>query len=282
MARLHRVTIVGLGLIGGSLGIAIRKKRLAREVVGYSRKAKTLAQAKRLGAMDAGTSDLRRAIADADLIVLATPVDLIAPMLARVAPHLKRGAVVTDVGSTKAEVVRFCERALPRGAAFVGGHPLAGSERRGIAAARPGLFDGAVCILTPGTRAGRSATAAVVRLWRGVGARVLTMTPAMHDRLLAQASHMPHALAFCLTAAAEPAALAIAPKSFLDATRVAASDAELWDDIFLSNRQAVLAAMRRFDRRWNELRSLLSRGDRQRLTTFLHHASRTRQRLHER
>ena len=279
MALFNRVTIVGLGLIGGSLGIAIRRKRLAREVVGLSRDASTLRRAKRRGAIDLGTTDAARAVADADLVILATPVDTIIPYTRRLAPHMKLGSILTDVGSTKAGIVQALERSLPAHIAFVGGHPLAGSEARGIGAAVPHLFDGAVCILTPTARTDRRALARVRRLWTSVASRVVTMSPAEHDRALAATSHLSHLVAACLTTSVPSAVCLHAAPSFLDMTRLSKSDPGLWDDIFFSNAAATLAAMDRFDRRWHALRALLAGRRRRDLRRLLRDAKRRRDAL---
>ena len=263
------ITIVGLGLIGGSLGMAIRRRRLAKTVVGLSRKPSTLRAARRRGAIDVGTTDARRAVEHADLVVLATPVDAIVPFAKRLARWMKPGSVLSDVGSVKGPIVRSLERAMPRGIAFIGAHPLAGSEQRGIGAARTSLFEGSVCIVTATPRTDRRALSRVSALWKSLVRRVVIMAPTRHDRLLAAASHLPHLLAFCLVNATDADARALAPRSFLDATRVAQSDPGLWDDIFLSNRAALLAAMGRFDRLWRLLRKQLARRERAALRRFL-------------
>ena len=280
MSRFGRVTIVGLGLIGGSLGLAVRRRRLAARVVGLSRRAATIRRAKRLGAVDVGTTNAQEAVRDADLVVLATPVETIVPMARRLARWMKPGSLLTDVGSTKASIVRALERALPQHVAFVGGHPIAGSEERGLDAADPRLFDGSACILTPTPRTSRAALRRVAAFWMPLVDRVVTMDPRRHDRLLAQTSHLTHLLAYCLTRSAEAGGLRrCLPPSFLDATRVAKSDPELWDDIFLTNRAGVLRAMDRFEREWRILRRLLARADRAGLVQFLKHAQARRNAL---
>ena len=257
MPIVDRVTIVGLGLIGGSLGMAARRTRVAREVVGLSRAASAVGRATRRGAIDRGTTDPRRAVRDADLVVLATPVDAIVPSAVRLARFMRPGSVLTDVGSTKAQMVQTLERRLPREIPFVGAHPLAGSERRGIEAADARLFDGAVCILTPTARTSRRATRVVAWLWRRLGTHVITMSPPDHDRLLAGTSHLAHLVAYALAnSVASPPKCT--PHSFLEMTRIARSDPELWDDIFLSNRTELLRAAARFDRQWRQLRTLLA------------------------
>lgn len=257
MALFRQVTILGLGLIGGSLGMAIRRRRLARKVVGWSRKSSTLRLARKRGAIDQGFTNLAQAVAGADLVVLATPVDRIVPLARQAARAMARGSILTDVGSTKARVVRELARILPRTIHFVGGHPLAGSEQRGIQAARPALFDGSVCVLTRTPHTSSRALAQVRRLWAPLVYEVIVLDPIKHDTLLAEASHLPHALAFSLAASVSREASALAPRSLADMTRIAGSDPGLWDDIFLSNDRSLLRAMDRFDSEWKKLRHAL-------------------------
>ncbi len=279
MPYFKQVTIVGLGLIGGSLGMAIRRRRVARHVIGWSRKPSTLKQAKKRGAIDEGTTDLKRAVCDADVVVLATPVDAIVPLAKRTARFMRPGSILMDVGSAKGQIVRALERRLPRGVAFVGAHPLAGSEQRGIAAASADLFDGSSCIVTATRRTDRRALARVRRFWSAVADRVIVMDPQRHDRLLAAVSHLPHLLALSLVQSTSDSALALAPRSFLDATRVANSHPELWDDIFLSNRSALLGAVTRFERELRHMKTTLARRDRAGLLRRLKRAQATRHAL---
>src|SRR3989338_7054150 len=185
MTLFKQVTIVGLGLMGGSLGMAIRRRRLAATVVGLSRTSATLRRATQRGAIDVGTTDGRRAVQDAELVVLATPVDVMVPSAVRLARWMRPGSVLTDVGSTKTSVVSELQRRLPRHLACVGAHPLAGSEQRGIEAADARLFDGALCVLTPTSRTDARSLQRVKRLWQSLGARVVMMSPREHDRVLA-------------------------------------------------------------------------------------------------
>lgn len=269
MRRFEQVTIVGLGLIGGSLGMALKRHRAAGCVVGVSRRRATLAQAKRRGAIDCGTTDLAAGVREADLVVLAAPVGSIVALGRRAARAMRPGSVLTDVGSTKVEIVRALERGLPRGIAFIGGHPIAGSERQGIRAADAHLFDGSLSILTPTRRTPRAATAVAHALWTPVVDRVITMSPEAHDRALAATSHLPHLLAFCLADAVPARALPRTPRSLAEMTRIAGSDPDLWDDILLTNRGALLASIAAFDRSWSALKAALTRRDRTRLMALL-------------
>ncbi len=279
MPLFKRVTIVGLGLIGGSLGMAMQRRRLATTVVGLSRKPATLRRAKARRAIDVGMTDARRAVQDADLVILATPVDRIVPDARRLAHWMRPGSILTDVGSTKAHIVSTLDQRLPQHVAFVGAHPLAGSEQRGIEAAQPRLFEGSLCILTPTTHTDPRSLRRVKRLWSAVAHRVIELSPQQHDRVLAATSHLTHLLASCLTLTADSQPLPCPPPSFLEMTRIAKSDPDLWDDIFVTNRVALLHAMDRFDHQWQTLRTLLKRQDRAALRRLLTRAQTTRDAL---
>ncbi|MBI3996959.1 MAG: prephenate dehydrogenase [Candidatus Omnitrophica bacterium] len=256
-------------MIGGSLGMAAKRRHLARHIVGVSRHAATLRQAKARGAITTGTTRLEDGVRGADLVILATPVDTIVPLAKRAAASMRAGSVLTDVGSTKGAIVAALERSLPRRISVVGGHPIAGSEACGFAAASPALFDGSTCILTRTTSTDRHTLQRVSRFWKSLGVRVIVMSPRDHDRLLANTSHLPHLLAYALAQTLEGGSTRPMPQSFLDMTRVAKSHPELWDDIFLSNRPALLAAIARFEREWRRLRTAVAQGNRQKLRQCL-------------
>ena len=275
----QQVTIVGLGLIGGSLGLALRRRRLAREVIGLSRSQAMVRRAKARRAITWGTTDPKRAVQDAELVVLATPVDTIVPQGKRLARWMRPGSVLTDVGSVKTDIVAALERSLPRGVAFVGAHPIAGSEQRGLEAAEARLFEGAVCLLTTTARTNARALRRVKTLWASLGSEVKTMSPAQHDRLLAGTSHLSHLAAYCLSLSLEAGAPRCLPQSFLAATRVAKSDPDLWDDILVSNQVPLRAAMARFERHWRRLHRLLSKADRAALRRMLAQAKARRDAL---
>ncbi len=272
--RCERAAIVGVGLIGGSLALAARAAGLVGEVIGLGRSEANLAVARARGIVDRTVSD-PAALGPGDLVVLAVPVRSTAAAAAALAPHLRPGTVVTDVGSVKATVVAALEAALPAACPVVGGHPIAGSERAGAAAAEATLFRGAPCVLTPTPRTDAAALATVRALWEGVGARVIEMTPAAHDDALAWVSHLPHALAYALVgalAATGARHAALAGGSWRDVTRVAASPAELWRDIFLANADALLAATDAFAAELARLRAAVAAGDEAALLALLERA----------
>ncbi len=264
------VAIVGVGLIGGSLGMALKTRRLARRVIGIGRDAARLETAVALGAVDSGVTRLEDGLADADVVVLCTTVGHIVAALPGVLAAVSPGAVVTDVGSTKGAVVRA---AAGKGR-FVGGHPMAGSEQTGVEAATPLLFEEATWALTPTDTTDPEAQMIVTALAREVGATTLTLTPEAHDTMLAVTSHLPHVLASALmrqaaqTQATHPQTNHLTAGSFADGTRVAASSPELWRDVCLTNREALLASLRGFRAELDVLEAAVAAGDAKGIEAF--------------
>jgi len=259
-ARMHvrRLSILGVGLLGGSLGLAAKRRIDGVRVVGYGHRPQTLDAALARGAIDEAATDPAAAVAGADLVVLATPVGLFRELLVRIAPALDSNAIVTDVGSTKRTVAAAAAEVLPeRGRFFVPSHPMAGSEKRGVEFADAELFQNAVCILTPTAATDLRAVEAIESLWRTVGMRTTRLTPDEHDRRLADVSHLPHALAAALVAMQDDASLHLIGKGFLDATRIAAGDGGLWRDIFLDNRDHLADAIRNYRQVLDGLLALL-------------------------
>ncbi len=276
MKIFNKVVIVGVGLIGGSLGLAMRKKKLAREIVGVARHRGTLRKAKSLGAIDRGTLELSEATQDADLIVIAIPVADIPKVIKKLISKVKPGCIITDVGSTKSKVVGEVERILPKGIHFVGGHPMAGSEKKGISSASVNLFKGSVCFLTKSRFTDLLALKKLMAIWRDIGARVEVVSPKQHDRIVASISHLPHLVAFNLAAVVPRQNLKYAAKGFGDTTRVAASDPAMWRDIYLTNCDEVKKALDRFIDSLKNVRALIVGQEGQRLLTKLKKAKKKR------
>lgn len=239
----ERLSIIGVGLLGGSIGLAARSALTDCEITGYGHRQSTLDRAIEVGAIDRGATDLGQAVVGADLVILCTPVGLFGDILSGISGFLKPKASITDVGSTKSTVVSKANQLLPKEVTFVGSHPMAGSEKRGVEFARADLFQNALCITTPTEQTDPAALATVETFWQALGMRITRMTPADHDRTLAQVSHLPHALAAALIAMQSPQAMTLAGKGFLDTTRIAGGDGGLWRDIFLDNAENVRAAI---------------------------------------
>jgi prephenate dehydrogenase len=270
------VAIVGVGLIGGSLGLALRAAGLASRVVGVGRRQSSLDEALERGAVDQATLDLAGGVAEADVVVFGTPVDLTAELMGEVLAACRAGAVVTDVGSTKRRIVERACSVGASGAVFVGGHPLAGAERRGVAAARADLFDGCTCILTPTDTTPTAAVQRVSRLWQAVGAGVVLLDAAEHDRALAAVSHLPHlAAAAVVNTVAEPHRQ-FAASGFADATRIALGDPRLWTAIFQHNRDGLLATLSELEHELSRFRKAIDKDDAQAIEALLQQAKRIR------
>ncbi len=257
----NQVSIIGLGLIGGSLGMALRRRKIARRVIGFARHEATIRRAKAKGAIDDGCTELcPNGLSESDLVVIATPPSTV-PAIARRVARLARGPLIlSDVASTKAGIVRSVERALPGRASFVGAHPMAGSERSGIEAADARLFDGAICIVTPTSRTRPAALAKVVSLWRRVGCRVERLSPDRHDALVAQVSHVPHLAAAALTLFPERQALRLSGGGFADATRIALGDPSLWEEICRANPREIARALGQLISELSVMKALVHRG----------------------
>ena len=263
----RRMVVAGVGLIGGSLGLAARRRSLVGEVVGFGRGEENLRTAMRVGAIDRYSLNPNEAAREADLVVLAVPVRSTRPVAEALLPATSPAAAVIDVGSVKAEVVNALEALVKPPAAFVGCHPIAGTEHSGAAHAFESLFEGHLCILTPTERTDPAAVERVTRLWEGVGMKVESMTPDLHDRLLALVSHLPHAVAYSLVLAIEDQRvgdrdpLEYSGGGLRDTTRIAASHPEKWRDIYLSNRREILRALDLYEAALHRLRGLIQAND---------------------
>lgn len=287
----HQAVIIGVGLIGGSLGMILKRKGLADRVVGVGRRVENLKTAVELGAIDRYVVDTKEGVREADLVVLATPVDTYDRHLKEWASCLKKGAVVTDVGSVKGTLVEQSERALPAGVHFVGAHPIAGKEKTGVAAGTDQLFKGARCILTPTKRTDPRALEQVRAMWEEAGSHVLTMDPHLHDQILGAVSHLPHVAAFALINALADLRNQKIPSLDLaghsggglrDTTRIAASSPEMWRDIFLWNRENIVTFIEAYERSLEQLKQLIKTGDAAGIEKELERAKQERDKLSNR
>jgi len=279
-----RLAIVGVGLLGGSVAKAARGRGLAREIVGIGRDAARLAAAVTDGALERVTTDLADGVGSADFIVLAAPVGAIERLLPAVWAAAPAKAIITDVGSTKRGIVEVAQRlCATRPLAFVGSHPMAGSERSGYAVARADLFKGATVIVTPTDVSEPVVVKTVTTFWEQLGAgRVITLDPETHDRAVAAISHLPHLVACALVDAVErlePGAFEVAARGFRDTTRIAAGDVDVWEEIFLGNRDAVVRAAGAAQAALADLTRLVERGDRDGLRAALARIKVRRERL---
>ena len=281
----RQMTICGVGLIGGSLAITARQHGLVERIVGLGRTQANLDVAMARGLIDFATRDPAEAARGADLVMLATPVMTFPETLGAMLPHLPHDAVITDVGSVKEWVVCALEPLLGPGMSLVGVHPVAGKETVGAGAAEAGLFANRRVIVTPSRRSDAAAVAKVVALWRATGANVEEMAPAAHDAMLARASHLPQLVASALAASLEneqvdgKLAVEYGAGGLRDTTRIAASSAEMWRDICLTNRSAILAALKLFRGSFDKFADAVERGDAAELLALFERGRRMRERL---
>jgi len=269
LERLGTVAIVGVGLIGGSVGLALRARGLADRVVGVGRDPARLDEAVRLGAIDTFATDIKRGVSDADVAVICTPVGRIAEDCLRAARCGPERLLVTDAGSTKRAIVSDIEADPVARDRFVAAHPIAGSERSGVGAASADLFRNRSCILTPTEVTPHDRLERASAFWASLGfRRVVEMTPEAHDEALARTSHLPHAVASAMAGCVREPWLSLTGGAYRDGTRVADSDGALWADIFLANQAPVLDALDEFDRRLGAFREALAARDRDALLTW--------------
>jgi cyclohexadieny/prephenate dehydrogenase len=264
----ERVALIGIGLIGSSISHAMRRKGLARSIVGSARTQQTLDTALKLRLIDQGYGSAAEAVQDADLVILSVPVGACGPLAAEIAPHLKPGAILTDVGSVKAAVVRDMAPHVPGGVHFVPGHPIAGTEQSGPEAGFAELFEGRWTILTPEPGTDAAAVDKLKAFWTALGSKVEIMNAQHHDMVLAITSHLPHLIAYNIVNTAEhlervteKEVIKFSAGGFRDFTRIAASDPTMWRDVFLNNKEAVMEMLRRFSDDLAELKRAIEDAD---------------------
>jgi len=284
----NKLVIFGVGLIGGSLALALKQQGAVQHVVGVGRRPQSLQQAIALGAIDEAHEDVGLAMHEADMVVIATPVAQTPAILQAILPHLNDKTVITDVGSTKSDIAAYVAQVAKQAthpekllAQFVGAHPIAGAEKSGVSAARADLFQAKNVVLTPSEHNTEQHIQAVQSMWEQCGARICRMTASEHDAIFASVSHLPHLLAFALVhdiASRDNAdqLFAFAASGFRDFTRIAGSSPEMWRDISLANRDALLSELNQYQADLSRLQKMLQQSDAQGLQEFLEHASQAR------
>jgi prephenate dehydrogenase len=283
--KIKQLTIIGLGLIGGSLAMAVKKKKIPVKIIGSSGHASTVKKALLRGIIDAGEMDHKKAVKGSDLIFICTPISLIIPTLKEIAPHIKTGAIVTDVGSTKSLIVKAAERIIGKKAYFVGGHPMAGTERTGLDAAYPSLFEGKPYILTPTRKTNRRALKMLKAFIKNLKVSPLELSPQLQDELVAGISHLPLAVSAALvnTIASTPDRekfRSVASSGFRDTTRVASGSPVMGVDLFTTNKAAVLKMIGLFKKSLTKLEGKIRGGDAKAISAYLINAKNFRDRVY--
>lgn len=273
------IVVIGMGLIGGSLAKALRKKFPEYKILGLSRKSSTLAEAFRKRIIANKEKDMASILSQADIVFITTPMSAIPEWIEACERHCAQGTIVTDAGSAKGQLVKWVKTKKLKRILFVGGHPMAGSHESGLKASSAKLFEGAVTILTPIADTHRSAIVEVKRLWKALSTKVIVMKPEEHDRWVCRVSHLPHALVSALLVGTPPQALALASTGFRDTTRIGMGPADIWSDIFMSNRDCLLKDLKQIQLDISHLRSMLVRNDDSSLRKLLEKAASVRKRL---
>ncbi len=262
--KFDKATVIGVGLIGASFALAIRKEGLCAHIAGSGRSEQNLGRARDLGIIDSYDLDPASACIDSDLIFLSTPVGTFPDLIRKCSVSLKKGAIITDAGSVKGKLVREIEGLLPAHVRFIGAHPIAGSDRSGIDSSNAGLFRDALCVITPTEKSDAGALKAVSEIWRSLGSKVITMEPEIHDRVYGAVSHLPHVIAYMLmntVHAIDPSYLQFSGQGFKDLTRIASSSPELWRDICLFNRENLIEMITIFQNNLELFRKYLQDSD---------------------
>ncbi len=272
MKLFGKMTIIGVGLLGASLARACKERGLVEEISGFGRNRENLEKARDLKIIDHCPADLAAAVSDANLIVLCTPVSTLVPLMQKMAPHVRPGALITDVGSVKDPVVKGIDKLVSEGIFFVGSHPIAGGENSGLEASTANLYQDAKCIVTPTDTTDKTALEKISALWKAVGMKVISLSAEEHDFIFGAVSHLPHIVAYALMntlgALRTPDGREVTAYSgagLKDITRIASSDPVMWRDVCLSNREHSLDLINRFQNKLEEIRNTIEKGDGQEL-----------------
>lgn len=260
----NKITIIGVGLLGASFALAMKKNGLCRTITGHGRSRENLQRAKERNIIDSFEQDPVAACSGAELIMLSAPAGSFPGLVRAIVPTLKKGAVLTDVGSVKGILVREIEKMMPKDVHYIGGHPIAGSDRSGIDSANAELFRNAKCVITPTENSDPSALNKIQNMWKAFGADIIILNPEEHDRIYASVSHLPHLIAYAMVntvAEMDKSYLDFSGKGFMDSTRIACSSEEMWNDICLLNRDNIIEALAVFQRNLDLLDRYLKAGD---------------------
>lgn len=278
----NKVTIAGVGLIGASFALALRKNGLSRNIHGYGRSEDNLMQAKGMGIIDSYSTDICSVCKDSDLLVLATPVGRFREIILKLRDSLSKNAIVTDVGSVKGNLVYELEASMPEGAFYIGSHPIAGSDKSGIVDSRPDLFNNALCIITPTKASNKEAMDKVGSIWKAFGSRLEFMDPFRHDEIYAAVSHLPHIIAYSIVNTIndiDNRYIEYAGQGFKDATRIALSSPELWRDISIFNKDNLLKMISIFRNNLDAISRCLEEGNESGIEKEFQRAQQLRMRL---
>ena len=275
MKKIKKVAIIGLGFMGGSLALALKKAFPKVKLSGYARSAKSYNKLKKLHIVNKLSRDIREVVKDADIVVLALPIYPIIDSFKAIKSSLKKGAIVIDLGSTKKVIEDKAKKILPKGVRFVGCHPLCGSEKSGAQYSQKDLYKNALCVVTSSSK--NPALTTVKSLWKKLGSRTIVMSPSRHDELVSIISHLPHCISFSLVQTVPKSAMKYVGGSYKDLTRISDSPAGVWADIFLSNKKNVIKDIKKFTNELKKCALLIEKGDKSKLTAWIKSANKKHQ-----
>ena len=269
MRMFNKIAIIGVGLMGGSIGLACKKRKIANKVIGICRRTTSAKKAIKFKAVDNVTLDLKKGVENADLVIIASPVSKIEPLTLKAVKHMKKGAILTDVGSSKSLIVKKLEKITLGKINFIGSHPMAGSDKSGVWNAGADIFIGATLILAKTKRTSGKSLSILKKFWESIGCKVIILSPERHDNHASLASYLPHLVSFALASSQTKDSLKLAAGSLKSTTRVASSDPELWKDIFLSTKKPTLKAIKVFSGNLLRLEKAIRNNDGRALEKFL-------------
>ena len=269
LRELKQITVIGLGLLGGSITLAVLRTFAGVKTVGYTHRSTTRRKARQLAVATEIADDIRASVSNADLVILATPISTFEKIFGEISNALPAGCIVTDVGSTKVQPHRWAAKKLPETIHYVGSHPIAGSEQRGVEFARDDLFERAVCILTTTKKTNRQAVQTLKKFWTKLGCYVKLMRPAEHDRIFANVSHLPHIAATALINASSIKELTFASKGFMDTSRIASGPANIWADVLATNANNVTRSIDKITAELGKLKKAIKNGDKKQIEKLL-------------
>lgn len=275
LKKIKKVGIIGVGFMGGSLALALKKSFSNFEIIGHARSDKAFKRLKRAKVVDRIERSDKKIAKEADILILATPVGIIVDFLKRMGSYLKKGAIVFDLGSTKEEIEKVAKKNLPKEVSFVGCHPFCGSEKRGAEKAKQNLYQGAICFITSSNKA----SYLVEKIWKKVGSRVVRVGPKTHDNITCLTSHLPHFICFSLINAIPDNYLEFSSSGFADLTRVASSSGDLWADIFLTNKSKILKHIDKYNQISNKLKDSIIKEDKKKLKLLIKKANKKRNKI---
>ena len=279
MRELRQISVIGLGLLGGSIGLTVLRTFAGIKTVGYTHRPATRRKARQLAVVNEVIDDIKKSVSDADLVILATPICTFEEIFSAIANELPKGCIVTDVGSTKVLPHRWAAKQLPKTVHYVGSHPIAGSEQKGVEFARDDLFEQALCILTTTAKTNKRAVQMLKRFWSALGCTVKLMKPAEHDKVFASVSHLPHIAAAALINVNDSETLKFAGRGFMDTSRIASGPANIWADIFATNVDNTTKGIDELTAELKKLKNAIKSGNRKKIEKLLQKAKDKRAKL---